>query len=234
MDTKIGSVQAVVPNGDVCCPPLHGGVSPVQTSTVPFNFSEATLGRHLARRLVQIGVSDVFSVPGDFNLTLLDHLLAEPGLNLVGCCNELNAGYAADGYARSRGVGACVVTFTVGGLSVLNAIAGAYSENLPLICIVGGPNSNDYGTNRILHHTIGLPDFSQELRCFQTVTCYQACIIDFAVVNNLEDAHELIDTAISTALKESKPVYISISCNLPAIPHPTFSREPVPFSLSPK
>ncbi|MQM22715.1 hypothetical protein Taro_055771, partial [Colocasia esculenta] len=55
-----------------------------------------------------------------------------------------------------------------------------------------------------------------------------------AVVNNLEDSHELIDTAISTALKESKPVYISISCNLVAIPHPTFSREPVPFSLSPR
>lgn len=187
-----------------------------------------TLGGHLARRLVQIGVRDVFSVPGDFNLTLLDHLIAEPGLNLVGCCNELNAGYAADGYARARGVGACVVTFTVGGLSVLNAIAGAYSENLPVICIVGGPNSNDYGTNRILHHTIGLPDFTQELRSFQTVTCTQA------VVNHLEDAHEQIDTAISTALKESKPVYLSISCNLPGIPHPTFSREPVPFFLAPK
>ena len=39
------------------------------------------------------------------------------------------------------------------------------------------------------------------------------------VVNNLEDAHEQIDTAISIALKESKPVYISISCNLPSIPH---------------
>ncbi|XP_004293926.1 PREDICTED: pyruvate decarboxylase 1 [Fragaria vesca subsp. vesca] len=187
-----------------------------------------TLGRYLARRLVDIGVHDVFSVPGDFNLTLLDHLIAEPELNLIGCCNELNAGYAADGYARARGVGACVVTFTVGGLSVLNAIAGACSENLPVICIVGGPNSNDYGTNRILHHTIGSPDFSQELRCFQTVTCYQA------VVNNLEDGHELIDTAISTALKESKPVYISISCNLPAIPHPTFGRDPVPFFLEPK
>ncbi|CAN0927601.1 Pyruvate decarboxylase 1, partial [Linum grandiflorum] len=82
-------------------------------------------------------------------------------------------------------------------------------------------------TNRILHHTIGLPDFSQELRCFQTITCYQA------VVNTLDDAHEQIDTAISTALKESKPVYISISCNLPAIPHPTFIRDPVPFSISP-
>ncbi|KAF4393065.1 hypothetical protein F8388_012574 [Cannabis sativa] len=198
----------------------HNSVCPSATS--------GTLGRHLARRLVEIGAWDVFSVPGDFNLTLLDHLIAEPKLNLVGCCNELNAGYAADGYARSRGVGACVVTFTVGGLSVLNAIAGAYSENLPVICIVGGPNSNDYGTNRILHHTIGLPDFSQELRCFQTVTCAQV------VVNNLDDAHEQIDTAISTALKESKPIYISISCNLPGIPHPTFGRDPVPFFLAPK
>ncbi|XP_026379014.1 pyruvate decarboxylase 1-like [Papaver somniferum] len=230
MDFKVGSVDTPKPaNGDV------GSLAGNQVSTLKTSASstqlcsaEATLGRHLARRLVQVGVSDVFAVPGDFNLTLLDDLIAEPGLKLVGCCNELNAGYAADGYARSRGVAACAVTFTVGGLSILNAIAGAYSENLPIICIVGGPNSNDYGTNRILHHTIGLPDFSQELRCFQTVTCYQA------IVNNLEDAHEQIDTAISTALKESKPVYISVSCNLSAIPHPTFSREPVPFCLAPK
>ncbi|KAL4574723.1 hypothetical protein LXL04_021559 [Taraxacum kok-saghyz] len=110
---------------------------------------------------------------------------------------------------------------------LLKVIAGAYSENVPVICIVGGPNFNDYGTNRILHHTIGLPDFRQELRCFQTVTYYQA------VVNISEDAKELTDTTISTALKESKPVYISVGCNLPAIPHPTFSREPVPFSLPP-
>ncbi|KAG7618229.1 putative pyruvate decarboxylase [Arabidopsis thaliana] len=232
MDTKIGSIDDCKPtNGDVCSP-TNGTVATIHnsvpSSAITINYCDATLGRHLARRLVQAGVTDVFSVPGDFNLTLLDHLMADPDLNLIGCCNELNAGYAADGYARSRGVGACVVTFTVGGLSVLNAIAGAYSENLPLICIVGGPNSNDYGTNRILHHTIGLPDFSQELRCFQTVTCYQA------VVNNLDDAHEQIDKAISTALKESKPVYISVSCNLAAIPHHTFSRDPVPFSLAPR
>ncbi|RZC48677.1 hypothetical protein C5167_017103 [Papaver somniferum] len=174
------------------------GISLHPTNSSPVSNS-ATLGRHLARRLVQAGVKDVFSVPGDFNLCLLDHLIAEPELNLVGCCNELNAGYAADGYARANGVGACVVTFTVGGLSILNAIAGAYSENLPVICIVGGPNSNDYG-----------------------------------YINNLDDAHELIDTAISTALKESKPVYISIGCNLPAIPHPTFTRGPVPFYLAPR
>ncbi|KAL7169605.1 hypothetical protein ACSBR2_034610 [Camellia fascicularis] len=207
MDTTTGPVEpSTIPSTAVIGTLPHNGfVSTLQTSLPLCNAADSTLGRHLARCLVQIGVSYVFSVPGDFNLTFLDHLLAEPGLNLISCCNELNAGYPAGGFARSRGVGACVVTFTVGGLSVINAIAGAYSENLPVICIVGGPNSNDYGTNRILHHTIGLPEFSQELRCFQTVTCYQA------VVNNLEDAHELIDNAISTALKESKPVYISVS-----------------------
>lgn len=229
MDMEIGPINGVKPaNLDVGALPSNNCHTVSPPSSSPLSPAEATLGRHIARRLVQIGVTDVFTVPGDFNLTLLDHLIAEPGLKNIGCCNELNAGYAADGYARSRGVGACVVTFTVGGLSILNAIAGAYSENLPVICIVGGPNTNDYGTNRILHHTIGLPDFSQELRCFQTVTCYQA------VVNNLDDAHEQIDTAISTALKESKPVYISVSCNLAGIPHSSFSREPVPFSISPR
>ncbi|CAM0145080.1 unnamed protein product [Urochloa decumbens] len=232
MESTVGSVDGhrAAASGAVACPASSAPGCPYMTSA-PVSGStekEATLGRHLARRLVQVGVSDVFGVPGDFNLTLLDHLIAEPGLRLVGCCNELNAGYAADGYARARGVGACAVTFTVGGLSVLNAIAGAYSENLPVICIVGGPNSNDYGTNRILHHTIGLPDFSQELRCFQPVTCHQA------VVSNLDDAHEQIDRAIATALRESKPVYISISCNLPGMPHPTFSRDPVPYFLAPR
>lgn len=185
-----------------------------------------TLGRYIARRLVEVGVRDVFTVPGDFNLILLDHLVAEPELQLVGCCNELNAGYAADGYARARGVGACAVTFTVGGLSVLNAIAGAYSENLPVICLVGGPNSNDFGTNRILHHTIGISDFGQEYRCFQQITCGQF------VIQNLDDAHELLDMAMKTAIHKSKPVYVSVSCNLPSLPHPSFKSSPIPYSIT--
>eukprot|EP01018_Ginkgo_biloba_P000683 Gb_36228 [translate_table: standard] len=191
MDTSIGDVNSEWPaSNDVGCPPCKKNTSAIQ-STIHCNsiMNSSTLGRHVARRLVEIGVKDVFSVPGDFNLAFLDHLIAEPELNLVHQ-NEC--------------------------------------RNLPVICIVGGPNSNDYGSNRILHHTIGLPDFSQEYRCFRTVTCAQV------IVNNLEDAHELIDYAISTALKESKPVYISISCNMTGIRHPTFSLEPVPYCLSPR
>ena len=76
---------------------------------------------------------------------------------MVYACNELNAGYAADGYARARGVACVIATFTVGGLSLLNAVAGAFSERLPLIVITGAPNSNDFGTMRVLHHTTGNP-----------------------------------------------------------------------------
>ncbi|DBA80991.1 TPA: Pyruvate decarboxylase 3 [Trebouxia sp. C0005] len=189
---------------------------------------QRTLGQHLASRLVELGVQDFFAVPGDYNLVLLDQLLKEPKLNMINACNELNAGYAADGYARARGVGCVCVTFTVGGLSVINAIAGAYSENLPVICIAGGPNSNDFGTNRILHHTIGEPDFHQEMRAFKEVTCMQTQIV------HLEDAHSLLDAAVAAAMRNSKPVYISVCCNLAGEVHPSFAGDPVPFGLAPK
>lgn len=157
--------------------------------------NKRTLGHHIARRLIEIGIKDVFSVPGDSNL-VLDYLVAEPELNLIGCCNELNAGYATDGYARCKGVGACVVTFHVGGLSILNAIAGAYSEDLPIICIVGAPNSNDYGSNKILHHTIGLPDFSQELHCFQPITCHQVSSLKQSVLFTIYHSSKLWFAAV--------------------------------------
>src|SRR5262249_40431781 len=101
-----------------------------------------TVGEYLAQRLEQAGVRHYFTVPGDFNLVLLDQLLKNPRLQLIGCCNELNAGYAAEGYARSNGIGALVVTYSVGGLSALNAVACAYAEDLPVVAISGGVNSN--------------------------------------------------------------------------------------------
>ena len=97
-----------------------------------------SVGDYLAQRLEQAGVRHYFTVPGDFTLVLLDQLLKNPRLQLVGCCNELNAGYAAEGYARSNGVGALVVTYSVGGLSALNAVACAYAEDLPVIAISAG------------------------------------------------------------------------------------------------
>jgi TPP-dependent 2-oxoacid decarboxylase len=71
--------------------------------------NSVTVGKYLAARLVAGGVSHFFTVPGDFTLALLDELQSEPELNMVGCCNELNASYAADGYCRETGGIGCVV-----------------------------------------------------------------------------------------------------------------------------
>ena len=75
-------------------------------------------------------------------MLLLDELLKNKNLQMISCCNELNGGYAADGYARAHGLAALVVTYSVGGLSAINAIAGAYAEDLPLIVISGAPGTD--------------------------------------------------------------------------------------------
>lgn len=114
-------------------------------------------GEYLAKRLEQIGVTSYFAVPGDFTLSLLDELLKTKNLRYVGCCNELNAGYAADGYARvSKKLGVVVVTYCVGGLSLVNAVAGSYSDDLPVLIVSGGPNTNDAAQGHVIHHVSGI------------------------------------------------------------------------------
>jgi pyruvate decarboxylase/indolepyruvate decarboxylase len=158
-------------------------------------------------------------VPGDYNLVLLDQLLRNKRVQQVGCCNELNAAYAAEGYARANGVGALVVTFNVGALSAINGVAGAYAERLPVIFVSAGCNTNDPVANHIVHHTIGTHDLSYQYEMLRQVTCAAVRIL------HSEDAPGLIDHAFRTALRERKPAYIEIACNLSTAP----CAEPPPF-----
>ncbi|KAL6765735.1 thiamine diphosphate-binding protein [Haematococcus lacustris] len=206
---------------------IGSGVNPHEHASHGDSSSAPNLGVHLANRLVELGCTTAFAVPGDYNLLLLDQLLKHPALEMVWCCNELNAGYAADGYARAKGIGAVVVTYGVGAFSVFNAIAGAMSEDLPVIVIAGNPNSNDYSANRVLHHTTGSPDFNQQLRAFKEVTCAQVSI------THVEEAARLIDFALSTALAQRKPALIEVACNVSDLSHPSFTHPPVPFALTP-
>ena len=171
-----------------------------------------TVGSYLARRLQQIGLKHHFAVAGDFNLVLLDQLLTVKELEQVYCCNELNCGYSAEGYARARGAAAAVVTFSVGGLSAINAIGGAYAENLPVILVSGAPNSNDRATEHLVHHTLATHDWSYQLEIAEKLTCAAVSITTAA------DAPHQIDYAIRTALRERKPAYIDIACNIAAAP----------------
>ena len=171
-----------------------------------------TVGSYLAARLSQIGLKHHFAVAGDFNLVLLDQLLTNKDLEQVYCCNELNCGYSAEGYARACGAAAAVVTFSVGGLSAINAIAGAYAENLPVILVSGAPNTNDRATEHLLHHTLATHDWSYQWDIAKKFTCAAVAITSAA------DAPRQIDYAIRSALREKKPAYIEIACNIAAAP----------------
>ena len=179
------------------------------------------IGTYLAELLQTIGLEHYFTIPGDYNLVLLDQMLKNPNLKMINCCNELNAGYAADGYARARGMSAVVITFTVGGLSLVNAVAGAYAEDLPVIVISGGPNSNDRAQHHLIHHSTGNYDFNQQYRIFREVTA------EAVVIRHIEDAHRLVHRALEAAIQKRKPVYIEIACNLAAAPIP----QSVPLQL---
>jgi pyruvate decarboxylase len=171
----------------------------------------ATVGTYLAARLAQIGVRHYFVVPGDYKLALLDELLKQPGLAMISCCNELNAGYAADGYARATGgPAAVVVTYSVGGLSALNAVAGAYAEDLPVIVISGSPNTNSTAEWELLHHTLGKVDYGYQRRIFENVT------VAASLIHHPLEAPRQIDQALNTALVARRPVYLEIACNIAA------------------
>ena len=170
-----------------------------------------TVGSYLVTRFKNIGLSHYFAIPGDYNLALLDELLKEPTVQMINCCNELNAGYAADGYARINGAAALILTFGVGALSAINAVAGAYSENLPLIVIAGSPNTNSIQDAEILHHTLATEHNDYVRQMFAHVTVHTVWI------HRPSDAPAQIDKAIALALEHKKPVYIEIACNISAL-----------------
>ena len=154
---------------------------------------EFTIGNYLATRLEQIGIKHYFMVPGDYNLVLLDQLLANKNMKQIGCCNELNASYAAEAYARVNGCGAVVATMNVGSFSALNGVAGAYAERLPVIFVASGYNTNDATASHLLHHSLGTHDFSYQYEMFKYVTCAAVRIV------HPDDAPSMIDHAIRAA-----------------------------------
>ncbi|KAI1411554.1 pyruvate decarboxylase [Hypoxylon sp. FL1857] len=165
------------------------------------------VAEYLFTRLYQIGIRSVHGLPGDFNLVALDYL-PKAGLKWVGNCNELNAAYAADGYARVNGIGAIITTFGVGELSAVNGIAGAYSEHVPIVHIVGCPSTISQRSGLLLHHTLGNGDFNAFANMSATISC---------AVAKLNDPTEIaaqIDHALRECYLRSRPVYIMLPTDM--------------------
>lgn len=172
-----------------------------------------TLADYLLTRLKQLGIDAIHGVPGDYNLTFLDYI--EPaGFLWVGSTNELNAGYAADGYARIKGLGALVTTYGVGELSAINAIAGAYTERAAVVHIVGTPPRDSQEQRKMIHHTLGDGDYGHFAQMAAHVTVAQANLVD------PRTAPEQIDQALEQCLRHSRPVYIEVPVDVVAVPVP--------------
>lgn len=161
------------------------------------------IAQYLLDSLHVNGVNKVFGVPGDFTLAFLDDIIRHEGLEWVGNTNELNAAYAADGYARVNGLAAVSTTFGVGELSAVNGIAGSYAERVPVVKISGGPASIAQQEGRYVHHSLGEGVFDAYSKMYEHITATTTTL----TANN---AIEEIDRVIHTALKEKRPVHIHL------------------------
>ncbi|VDY39891.1 decarboxylase [Salmonella enterica subsp. enterica serovar Daytona] len=148
-----------------------------------------------------------FGVPGDYNLQFLDHVIDHPTLRWVGCANELNAAYAADGYARMSGAGALLTTFGVGELSAINGIAGSYAEYVPVLHIVGAPCSAAQQRGELMHHTLGDGDFRHFYRMSQAISVASAILDE-------QNACFEIDRVLGEMLAARRPGYIMLPADV--------------------
>ncbi|MDP4091404.1 MAG: thiamine pyrophosphate-binding protein [Bacillota bacterium] len=168
---------------------------------------QQTVGNYLYDCLSREGITEIFGVPGDYNFSLLDILEKYQNINFVNCRNELNAGYAADAYARIKGMGALITTFGVGELSACNAIAGSYCERVPVIHIVGAPKTMVQQQHKMMHHTLLDGDFDVFRKMYENISEYTAIVTP-------ENAAFEIPTAIQRAKEKKKPVYMLIAIDI--------------------
>ena len=133
-----------------------------------------TIGDFLPRRLEEAGVGHPFGVPGDFNLELLQQIQDNGRMTWIGNCNELNASYAADGYARLNGLAVFIVTNAVGAMGAINGIACSYAEHVPVICIAGSIPLRSIERGLGMHHTMADGTWDRFLGAFAQVTAAQA------------------------------------------------------------
>jgi indolepyruvate decarboxylase len=170
-----------------------------------------TVIEHVLSRLYDLGIRDVFGVPGDYAFPVNDAICSSPNLRWIGCCNELNAAYAADGYARIKGVGALCTTYGVGELSALNGIAGSYAEHLPIFHLVGTPNMATQAARAAMHHTLGNGEYDLYQRMTQPVVCASAVMTPQNVAYETE-------RLIAAALYHRRPVYMAFPADLANMP----------------
>jgi indolepyruvate decarboxylase len=163
-----------------------------------------SVAQYTLSRLSQLGLDRIFGVPGDYAFAIDDAAEQVPGLSWVACANELNAAYAADGYARIRGAAILSTTYGVGELSAINGVMGSKAHRLPVFHLVGMPSERIQKQGLITHHNLGDAVYDR----FQALSAEAACVSAVLTPDNCVDELERV---IREALRQSMPAYLVIS-----------------------
>lgn len=175
-----------------------------------------TVAETLIDALARRDVGHVFGIPGDYALGLF-HAFESSSVLMINTCDEQGAGFAADAYARVRGLGAVCVTYGVGGLKLVNSTAQAYAERSPVVVISGAPGTHEAVGEALLHHRVR--DFGTQMRVFREVTVAQALLDD------PDTAEREIERVLDAAARTRRPVYIELprDCASLAVPNEELS-----------
>jgi len=166
--------------------------------------SQPPVAEYVLQRIAQLGIDKIFGVPGDYAFSIDDAVENVPGLEWVGCANELNAAYAADGYARIRGAAILTTTYGVGELSALNGVMGSRAHRLPVFHLVGMPSERIQRLGLITHHNLGDTNYDR----YQAISGAACCV---SAVLTPDNCIEELERVIREALRQSMPAYIVIS-----------------------
>jgi indolepyruvate decarboxylase len=176
-------------------------------NAIPAGTSDAlratSVADYIVQRLAAEGVAHCFGVAGDYAFPLCDAVDRSPDVKWIGCSNELNASYAADGYARIRGAAILVTTYAVGELSALNGVMGAKAERSLIFHLVGMPSYQNQRLGKIAHHTLGDGIFGN----FVNISAQSACC--HAVINPDNCIIEL-ERVVAEARRNNQPAYIVV------------------------
>jgi indolepyruvate decarboxylase len=168
------------------------------------------LGDFLVAYLKRAGVHHIFGLPGDLVLSLFHRFGEERGLEIITFSHEPTVGFAADGYARStRRLGVVCVTYGAGGHNIVNPVAGAYAEKVPLLVVSGGPGEAEQKVAGV-HHQV--KDVESQCRILAEVTCTAR------ILRQPELAARQVHEVVGQIMSEHRPGYLEIHRDTVEIP----------------
>lgn len=166
-----------------------------------------TLGQALLRALRAHGAREIFGIPGDFVLPFFKVIEESGELPFFTLSHEPAVGFAADAAARFRGaISVAVATWGAGAFNLVNAVAGAYAERVPVVVVSGAPGVAERASGLSLHHMSRALD--TQSRIFNEITCDQAVLDDPA------RAPAQIARVLRSAREYSLPVYLELPRDL--------------------